>query len=36
MELSFVIEMLSEVCSEIRIHPVLAQFEEQLLDLVLM
>lgn len=36
MELSFVIEMFAEVCAEIHIHPVLSQFEEQLIDLILM
>lgn len=36
MELSFVLEMFVEVCSNIRIHSVLAQFEEQLIDLILM
>ncbi len=36
MELSFVIEMFGEAIAEIRIHQVLEQFEEQIIDLILM
>lgn len=36
MELSFEIDMLAEICVEIHIHPVLAKFEIQLIDLILL
>jgi hypothetical protein len=36
MNISFTLEAFADYCAEIRIHPVLSQFEEQLLDLILM
>jgi hypothetical protein len=36
MQISFAIEVLVDFCAKIQTHPVLAQYEDQLLELFLM
>ncbi len=36
MEITFELDIISEICVEIRFHPELSEYLEQLIDLILM